>query len=111
MEERRLALGILAIVSVLALTGLVLLHNNAASFAVYEQPAGNKPAYIQTSKYIPDFNLCNQFLCAYPSDTYFEETEPAQQTGIEPLTGLIRCSCFNGHEFLIRPDRLEGQYG
>jgi hypothetical protein len=107
MEERKIGLSILAVIAIIALSGLVLLHTRSNAFAVYEQPGGNKPAYIYTSRYLPDFNLCNQYLCAFPSDTYYEEVEPAQQIGTDTLTGLLRCGCSSGHEFLIRPDRLE----
>ncbi len=113
MEAHKLGLSILAVISVFALTGLVLLYKDAATLAVYEQPSGNKPVFLHTSKYLEGFNLCHQFLCTYPSDDFFYgETEKAQQVGIDELTGNLRCGCSDGHEFQIRPDRImEGTYG
>ncbi len=110
MDEHRLGLSILAVVSVLALTSFVLIQPSLTGLqfsANYEQPANNKPAIIQSSTYRTPYNLCQQFLCAYPGDMFYSENVPASPVGVDILTGNIRCGCPDGHEFFIRPDRIE----
>ncbi len=106
--NERIGISILAIVGIMALASLVLVYKNATTLAMYEQPAGNKPIYLQTSRFLPNFDMCQQYLCVYPStDVFFGETEPAATVGTDTLTGNIRCGCPDGHEFQIRPDRIE----
>lgn len=112
MDSSKLGVTILAIVGVIALSSMVLMYNNTAGLYVYEQPASNKPAFVQPSQYIANFDMCNQYLCTYPSEIYgYGENEPAIQIGTDTLTGNLRCGCPDGREFQIRPDLLlEGHY-
>jgi hypothetical protein len=114
MEERKLGMVILAVVGVLALTGMVLLFKNITAMMgtpTYEQPASHKPAFVQPSLYLENFDFCQQYLCAYPGEVFYGESEPAATVGIDRLTGNLRCGCPDGHEFYIRPDLiLEGRY-
>jgi hypothetical protein len=115
MESHKLALSILAIVAVIGIAGLVLTHTSVTAMMgapTYEQPARHAPLFLQTSAYLENFNLCNQYLCIYPSDSvFYGETEQAQQVGIDELTGNLRCGCADGREFQVRPDLLlEGFY-
>jgi hypothetical protein len=111
MENRKLALSILGIVSVLALAGLVLMFRGGATGLqiayTYEQPASHKPLFIQPSYVLENFNLCNQYVCTQPvSDIFYGEATPAEQVGIDTLTGNLRCGCPDGREFYIRPDYI-----
>jgi len=111
MESHKLALSILAVVSVLALTGLVMLFRGGATGMqiayTYEQPANHKPLFLQQSVLLENFNLCNQYVCTQPvSDIFYGEAIPAEQVGIDSLTGNLRCGCPDGKEFYIRPDYI-----
>jgi len=115
MEPQKLALSILAIVSVTALASLVLLYTGVTAMMgapTYEQPGHHLPLFLQQSAYLENFNLCNQYLCTYPSDNvFYGETELAQQISVDELTGNLLCGCSDGREFQIRPDLiLEGTY-
>lgn len=108
MDDHKLGLGILAIVSVLVLAGMVTLYRDAATLAVYEQPSNNKPVFIKSSSYLGGFDFCAQYLCAYPNEEiFYAENEPARKIGVDALTGNLRCGCPDGNEFQIRPDRIE----
>jgi hypothetical protein len=107
MEPHKLGLSILAIVSVLALSALVLLAMTPTGLYIYEQPSNRHPVYLQNSMYLDNFNLCMQYLCDYGGDTFYAEVEPAFPVGTESLTGNLRCGCSDGREFIIRPDRIE----
>lgn len=114
METNKLGLIVLAIVSVLALTGLVIMRSGVSGMAggpTYEQPAANKPLFLEQSVYLPNFNLCNQYKCSYADIGFYGESEPAFQVGIDELTGNLRCGCSDGREFQVRPDLIyEGTY-
>ncbi len=105
MDEHKLSVSILAIIGVLTLVSFVILYTNSTGLYVYEQPASHKPVIVQTSTYRTPFNLCQQFLCNSPGE--IGEAVPASPVGIETLTGNMVCRCPNGHEFIIRPDRIE----
>lgn len=115
MESTKLAMSILAIVAVLALASLVLVHREITAMMgapTYEQPSGNKPAFLHTSKYVGGFNLCQQYLCSYPiPGEYYAEAEPAFEVGRDFLTGNLRCGCTDGREFHVRPDFIMEGYG
>lgn len=104
MDEHKLGLSILGIVGVLSLVSFVILYTNTTGLYIYEQPANQKPAVIQTITYHTPFNMCQQFLCDSPE---IGEAVPASPVGTETLTGNMVCSCPNGHEFIVRPDRIE----
>ncbi len=114
MDTNKLGLAILATVSVLALTGLVMMHSGVSGMMgapSYEQPGANKPAFLQQSVYLPNFNLCNQYSCSYAKIGYYGESEPAFQVGTDELTGNLRCGCSDGREFQVHPGLLyEGTY-
>jgi hypothetical protein len=110
-----LGTGIFAIVGVLALIAMLITYSNAEIYTVYqtyEQPSNNKPAFLQTSKYLDNFDLCQQYPCRYPAAAgdAFGETEPAFSIGSDALTGNLRCGCSDGRTFLVRPDRLREGY-
>jgi hypothetical protein len=107
MDEKTIAITVLVIVAVIAACGCALLYNSSTTFAVYEQPSNNKPAFLLTSAYIKDFDLCQQFLCGYHSPGYYGESEPAFIAGVEVLTGNLVCGCPDGRTFQVRPDRIE----
>jgi len=104
MKEKTIAVSVLVAVAVISAISMALLYTNTSALAVYEQPANNKPLFIQTSNYLEDFTLCNQYKCTYE---YYGEAEPAQFVGYEPLTGNIYCGCPDGRMFQARPDRIE----
>ncbi len=107
MEEKTIAITVLAIVAMIAACGYVLLYNSSTTLAVYEQPSNNKPVFLLTSAYIKDFDLCKQFLCGYYQQGYYGESEPATIVGVEVITGNLVCGCPDGRTFQIRPDRIE----
>ncbi len=107
MEEKTIAITVLAIVAVIAACGCALLYNNSTTLAVYEQPSNNKPAFLLTSAYIKDFDLCQQYLCKYDVAGYYGESEPAVIVGVEVITGNLVCGCPDGRTFQTRPDRIE----
>jgi hypothetical protein len=109
MEEHKLALSILAVVAVIAAVSMAVLYQGVTGLMggpVYEQPANHLPIYLQTSKVLENFNLCNQYICSYPVDHYTSENVPAEQVGVDELTGNLRCGCPDGKEFQIRPDYI-----
>ncbi|MEM4247359.1 MAG: hypothetical protein QXF14_03490 [Candidatus Woesearchaeota archaeon] len=104
MEEKTIAMIVLIVVAATGACGCALLFKNSTAYAVYEQPANNKPVFIQTSSYIDGFTLCSQYTCTYE---YYGEGEPAEFVGYEPLTGNLLCGCPDGKIFQTRPDRIE----
>ena len=106
MEAHKLGTTLFGIVAVLALTGLILTYHDSSGLAVYEQPGNHLPLYEQTSVYLEHFNLCMQYFCSAPPSFGYGEAVPAQQIGIDDLTGNLRCGCPDGHEFYIRPDYI-----
>jgi hypothetical protein len=104
MEEKTIALVILIVVAVTGACGCALLYKNSTAYAVYEQPANNKPYFIQTSNFVNDVTLCSQFKCSYE---YYGEAEPAEFIGFEPITRNLLCACPDGKVFQARPDRIE----
>lgn len=113
MDEHKLGIVVLAIVGVIALSSMVLLHRNVTGMMgapSYEQPAGNKPIYLQTSVFLPDFDMCGQFRCEYAGDGFYSDTEPAVTLGQDSWTGNLLCGCSDGRTFFIRSDRIEEEY-
>ncbi|MEM4247632.1 MAG: hypothetical protein QXR48_00875 [Candidatus Woesearchaeota archaeon] len=104
MEEKTTAIIVLLAVTAVSAISIALLYTNLSALAVYEQPANNKPVFLQTSTYLEGFTLCNQFKCTYE---YYGEAEPAQFIGYEPLTRNLLCGCPDGTIFQARPDRIE----
>ena len=110
MESHKLGLGIFFIVGAVALVSFVMLYQDSAGFAVYEQPSNNKPPFLLQSTYMDNFNLCKQYLCAVGGATAYAgagEYEPAELVGTDELTGNLRCACPDGKVFQARPDRIE----
>lgn len=111
MNEHNLSTAVLAIIAALALAGIFVVGRTGST--VYEQPAANKPVFLQTSVYRENFNLCQQYICNYPPipGEFYGEYEPAQEIGTDANTGNLRCGCPDGREFLVRPDLiLEASY-
>ncbi len=107
MEEKPIAIAVLVVVAVVSAVSIALLYTNSSALAVYEQPASNKPAFLLTSTYIEDFDLCQQYLCKYDVAGYYGESEPAVIVGVEVITGNLVCGCPDGRTFQTRPDRIE----
>jgi hypothetical protein len=101
------------VLAIVAVVGLALvLTGGITGNQVYQQPGYRLPIYLQTSVYLPDFDLCQQYLCQYGEEYFYAETEPAFTVGTEELTGNLRCGCSDGRTFIVRPDLIyEGTYG
>jgi hypothetical protein len=108
MNEKTTAIGVLAIVAVIALCGCALLYKGATADAIYEQPANNKPLFIQTSNYLEGFDMCSQYACpAEDAGGIYFERMPASIVAYDTWTGNIICECPNGFTFNARGDRIE----
>jgi hypothetical protein len=109
MEEKTTAVIVLAVVAVIAACGCALLYKNSTAMAIYEQPANNKPPFIQTSQFMKDFNICKQYVC--PTEvlggTFAGEGSEAVPVAYDTWTGNTICTCPNGKTFNVRSDRIE----
>jgi hypothetical protein len=111
MESHKLGLGIFIIVGAIALASFAMVYHSTQGNMViqtYEQPSNHKPLFLQTNNFLPNYDLCQQYLCTASADVYGAGEYPhAEQIGVEKYTGNLRCGCPDGKEFQARPDRIE----